>query len=293
MSLLTSTSIRSGDLLDHYRLEGLVATGGMASIFRATDTKTGRSVAVKIPHPEKLADRFALDRFHHESEIGRKFDHPGIVKLLPNDGSSHRYAVMEWIEGRLLREIIDDQKLAIERAIRVTIAICDALDYIHSHRVVHGDLKPDNVMVDAADNVKLIDFGIARETKVSLWKRTSPGEAMGTPDYVSPEQIRGKSGDARSDIYSLGIMLFEMLAGEVPFSGLDPATAMNVRVLVDPPSACEINPDISSRLEAIVHRAVARDRGNRYASARELASELSELLAEETAARPLESLANV
>jgi len=265
----------------------------MASIFRATDTKTGRPVAVKIPHPDKAGDRLALDRFDYETEIGRRFDHPGLVKVLPNDGASHRYAVMEWVEGRLLRDIIDEQeKLPIERAIRITLEMCDALEHIHGHRVVHCDLKPDNVMVDATDNIKLIDFGIARETRVNLWKRARPRESMGTPGYVSPEQIKGKLVDARSDVYSLGIMLFEMLTGEVPFSGVDPLTAMNLRVLIDPPPAGEINPEISPRLQVVVHRAIARDRANRYASARKFAFHLSEFLTEGTAAQPLESAAS-
>ena len=293
MSLLITTSLRSGDLLDHYRLERLVASGGMASVFRATDTKTGRPVAVKIPHPDKAGNGPVLGRFHSEIELGRKLNHPGLVKVLPNDGASQRYAVMEWVEGRLLREIIDEQwNLPIERAIRITLSICDALEYVHAHGVVHRDLEPENVMVDAEDNIKILDFGIARETRGNLWNRAVRQEAMGSPGYASPEQIKGKRSDARGDVYSLALMLFEMLTGEVPFSGLDPLTAMNLRVLVDAPSPCEINPAISPRLQSIVHCALARDPAKRYASARKFASDLSATLAEEHRAQPLESFAD-
>jgi eukaryotic-like serine/threonine-protein kinase len=294
MSLLTSTSIHLGELLDHYRIEDLVSTGGMASIFRATDTKTGRPVAIKVPHPQKQSDRLALDHFRFETEIGRKFDHPGLVKVLSSDGARFRYAVMEWVEGRLLREIMNEQEgLPIGRTVRIALAICDVLEYVHARGIVHADLKPENVIVDGADNVKLIDFGIARDRKISLWRLARPKESMGTPDYASPEQIKGKRGDARSDIYSLGILLFEMLTGEVPFSGLDPATAMNLRTFADAPHVSEINPDIPPALEAVVQRALARDRAHRFASARELACSLSELLIEESEHQPLESFANV
>jgi serine/threonine-protein kinase len=291
MGSLTSNSIGSGDLLDHYRLEDLVATGGMALIFRATDTKTGRPVAIKVPHPEKAGDRFTLDRFLREAEIGRKFDHPGLVKMLPNDGASYRYAVMEWVEGQTLRQLIDAQgKVSPERAVRIALVICDVLAYIHRLGIVHRDLKPENVMVDAADNIKLIDFGIAGKSNVNLDEHGRPSGAMGTPDYVSPEQINGRPGDVRSDIYSLGIMLFEMLTGEVPFSGLDPDTAMNLRLRIDPPPVGELNPDIPPRLQVVVDRSIARHRAIRYASAREFSSELSDSLADETAAVPLDSL---
>jgi eukaryotic-like serine/threonine-protein kinase len=292
MSLLTIASVGSGDLLDHYRLEHLVATGGMASVFRATDTETGFPVALKIPHPHNLADRHATERFLREIEIGTKFDHPSLVKVLRNDCASSRYAVMEWVDGHLLRAIIAERgSLTVERSARIAFAICDALDYIHRHGVVHNDLKPDNVMVSAEDDIKLMDFGLARGSKVSLWNRSKRRNTMGTPDYASPEQIRVKPSDARSDIFSLGVMLFEMLTGEVPFSGLDPDTAMQMRLRVDPPTIREIDPNLPTQLELIVSRALARDRAERYSSARELAIDLSGFQEQETAKWSTESIA--
>jgi serine/threonine protein kinase len=293
MTPLIATPLRTGDLLDHYRIDDLVASSGMASIFRATDTKTNRHVAIKVPHPGKIEKGPILDRLQTEIDLGKRFDHPGLVKILANDGPGPRYAVMEWADGKLLREIIEEHgELSIERAIRITLAICEALEYVHSHGVVHRDVKPENVMVDTDDNIKLLDFGIARETRLNLWNRLIREEAMGTPGYVSPEQIKGKRADARGDIYSLGIVLFEMLTGEVPFSGLDPLTAMNMRLLVDPPPPSEINPAILLGLQRIVQCAVARDPANRYSSARKFAFDLSAALMEEREGQPLESLAN-
>ncbi len=292
MGALTSHSLRSGDLLGHYRLEALVATGGMSLIFRATDTKTSRPVAIKVPHPEQAENRSVIDRFNREIQIGRKLDHPGLVKILAGSGASDQYVIMEWVEGQTLRQLIDRQRrVSPERAVRITLAICDVLGYIHRLGIVHRDLKPENVMVDAADKIKLIDFGIAGSSKLNSSEHATPSEAAGTPDYASPEQIGGRPGDVRSDLYSLGIMLFEMLTGEVPFSGLDPHTAMNLRLHLDPPPVVEFNPDVPPRLQRVVDRAIARHRAIRYASARELASELSDSLADETVALPLNSLA--
>src|SRR5579884_2082536 len=269
------TSLHTGDLLDHYRIEGVAARSGMASIFRATDLNNGRQVAIKVPHPEMEADPVLYDRFHREAEIGAKMDHPGVMKVFPEDGRSDVYMVMEWVEGRLLRSILSDAgKLPPERAIRLTLAIADALDYIHTHGVVHRDLKPENIMVDSNDNVKLIDFGIAGREGSRRLTFAKLSQVMGTPDYISPEQVKGKRGDGRSDIYALGVMFYEMLTGKVPFQGPNAFAIMNDRLLNNPVPPREIDPTVSPELQEIIYRALERDPKNRYATAREFARDL-------------------
>src|SRR5260370_39134232 len=145
------TPLHPGDQLDHYRIESLVARSGMASIFKAPDLRTGRPVAIKVPHPEMESDPVLLDRFRREEEIGKQMDHPGVMKVLTDVDRSQVYMVMEWVEGRLLRQILTQHgKLPADRAVRIALGICQALDYIHSHGVVHRDLKPENIMVDDA-----------------------------------------------------------------------------------------------------------------------------------------------
>ncbi len=269
------SSLYPGDQLDHYRIDSLAARSGMASIFRGTDTRTGRAVAIKVPHPEMEGDPLFFDRFNREDEIGKKLDHPGVVKVLNDEERSRRYMVLEWVDGKLLRQILDqEKKFPPERAIKITLGLCKALDYIHSQGVVHRDLKPENIMVDAEDRIKLIDFGIAANAGSRRLTFAKLTEAMGTPDYISPEQVKGKRGDARSDIYALGIMFYEMLTGKVPFTGPNPFVIMNERLMNHPIPPREVNPEITPELQEIIYRALERDPKKRYASAHEFAMDL-------------------
>ena len=269
------SGLQPGDTFDHYRIDSVAARSGMASIFRGTDLRDGRAVAIKVPHPEMEGDPIFYDRFKREEEIGKKLDHPGVVKVLNSDDRTLHYMVLEWVDGRLLRQIMNEQKvLPPERAIRITLGLCKALDYIHSKGVVHRDLKPENIMVDKDDNVKLIDFGIAANAGSRRLTFAKLTQAMGTPDYISPEQVKGKRGDARSDVYSLGVMFYEMLTGKVPFTGPNPFVIMNERLLNNPIPPREINPEISPQLQEIIYRALERDPAKRYPNAHEFALDL-------------------
>lgn len=268
-------TLHSGDQLDHYRIEDLVARSGMASIYRGTDMRNGRQVAIKIPHPEVESDPALYDRFHREEEIGKLLDHPGVMKVFTDDDRSRVYMVMEWVDGCQLRKILDEQhKLPPERAVHLVLRILDTLEYIHSRGVAHRDLKPENVIVDNSDNTKLIDFGIAASAKSRRLTFAKLSQTMGTPDYISPEQVKGKRGDARSDLYALGVILYEMLTGKVPFSGENAFLIMNDRLLNNPEPPREIDPSITPELQEIIYRALERDPKNRYATAHDFASDL-------------------
>ncbi|HEX3892545.1 MAG TPA: serine/threonine-protein kinase [Terracidiphilus sp.] len=265
------SQLEPGSQIDHYRIDAVVARSGMAVLYRATNLDNGVQVALKVPHPEMEADPVLFERFKREEEIGQLLDHPGVVKIFNSEQRSRPYMVIEWAHGRLLRSILNDEKrLPIDRAVGITLKICDALDYMHKHGIVHRDLKPENVMVDEDDNIKLIDFGIALKEDARRLTFVNLSATLGTPDYISPEQVKGQRGDQRSDIYALGILLYEMLTGQVPFSGPSPLAAMNERLLIDPPRTRTLNDAITPELEEIVYRALERDPRHRYATAHEM-----------------------
>lgn len=271
------TSVGVGTQLDHYRIDELVARSGMASLFRAIDLNSGRQVAIKLPHPEMECDPGLFSRFQREIDIGQKLDHPGVMKVYREEKRSRVYMAAEWAEGRLLRKVLGpEHKLPVDRTVALTIKILDALDYIHSKGVIHRDLKPENVMVDEKrdDAIKLIDFGIAGDESAKRLTFGKLSNVMGTPDYIAPEQVKGKRGDGRTDIYAMGVMLYEMLTGKLPWLGPNQLAIINSRLLNNPIPPREIDPSITPQMQEIIYRAMEREPAKRYATAREFINDL-------------------
>ncbi len=286
-SAVPTSELHSGDRLDHYLIESVVARSGMASIFRAVDLRNGGAVAIKVPYPEMEDDPVFLARFQREAEIGGDLDHPGVMKVFTHSAAPGLYMVMEWVEGcELRRYLMQRGKLAPASAIEITIRICRALDYIHTAGVVHRDLKPENIMIDGEGRTKLIDFGIASRPASRRLTFGTTSQVMGTPDYISPEQVAGAPGDARSDIYALGVMLYEMLTGKAPFRGSNPFAIMNDRLLNNPIPPRELEPAISPALQEVIYRALRRDPATRYPSAGSFAYDLEHLDEIEVTDRP-------
>jgi serine/threonine-protein kinase len=276
MREMLTEQLKPGQRFEYFRIDAFVVRTCITTIYRATDLRTGQQVAIKIPHPELECDPVFYSRFQREIAIGKKLHHPSVVQSMDNSEMDQLCIVMEWVDGRFLREILAKEgTLPVERAVRIAAGVCEALDYIHSQGVVHRDLKPENIMIGEGDSIKLIDFGIAAGEGMRRLTFSKLSNAMGTPDYISPEQIKRKRTDGRSDVYALGIILFEMLTGQTPFNGPNPFAVMNDRLVNDPPPAREINPEISVQMQEILYRAMERDPEDRFAGAREFAAALA------------------
>ncbi len=260
---------------ERYELSHLIARGGMAEVYRAHDRLLDRPVALKVLFPELSVDRSFVDRFKREARAAANLSHPNIVPVFDwgEDGGTY-FIVMEFIDGRPLSSILRSAgPLSAERTADIGAHVAAALGYAHKHLVVHRDVKPGNVLITDDGQVKVTDFGIARaiNTEESL---TQTGAVMGTATYFSPEQAEGIGVDARSDIYSLGVVLFEMVTGRPPFLGESPVAVASKHVRDSPPAPRELNPTIPATFEAIILKSMAKDPAHRYQTAEDLRADL-------------------
>jgi eukaryotic-like serine/threonine-protein kinase len=268
--------VNVGDRLDQYELTELIARSGMASIFQAVDRLNGgATVAIKVPYQQFESDVVFYSRFEREEQVGRRLDHPNIIKVLTPARKSRMYIAMEYVEGVSLRALMrDKQPLETEKALDIARQICEALVYMHSQGVVHRDLKPENILITDEGRVKIMDFGIALDESARRLTWSGLSSTIGTPDYMAPEQVSGRRGDARTDIYALGTILYEMLTANLPYSGENVYSVMRAKTNEDPQPPSAFRPDLDPHLEEIILRAIERQPRNRYATAAEMLEDL-------------------
>ena len=272
---------------DRYELGPLIGYGGMAEVHRGRDVRLGREVAIKILRADLARDPMFQTRFGREAQSSAGLNHPSIVAVYDTgeDQTSAGpvpYIVMEFIEGRTLREVLNsEQRLPVARSMEVVAEVCAALDYSHRNGIVHRDIKPGNVMITRTGAVKVMDFGIARALADNGATVTQTAAVIGTAQYLSPEQARGETVDARSDVYSAGCLLYELLTGSPPFSGDSPVAVayQHVRENAAPPSTREAS--VPRPLDAVVMKALAKNPLNRYQTAAEMRADLLRVIADQ------------
>ena len=276
-------------LAGRYQLGELVGRGGMSDVHRGTDTRLGRTVAIKLLKPSLATDPAFRTRFRQEAQAAARMAHPTIVRVFdageetvhePNGHEAQLpFIVMEFVDGILLKDLIKKGPLEVSEAVRITEGILTALEYSHRAGVVHRDIKPGNVMITKAGQVKVMDFGIARAISDSSATVAQTTAVLGTASYFSPEQAKGESVDARTDLYSTGVVLFEMLAGRPPFRGDTPVAVAYQHVSETAVAPSTLNPKVSPAMDVVVARALTKNRFERYQTVAEFRADLEEAAA--------------
>jgi beta-lactam-binding protein with PASTA domain/predicted Ser/Thr protein kinase len=262
-----------------YEIGETLGYGGMAEVHRGRDVRLGREVAVKVLRADLARDPSFQARFRREAQAAASLNHPAIVAVYDTGEEdvygNQPYIVMEYVEGRTLRDVLKiEGRLMPRRAMEIVADVCAALDFSHRNGIIHRDIKPGNVMITRTGAVKVMDFGIARAVADNAATVTQTAAVIGTAQYLSPEQARGENVDARSDVYSTGVLLFELITGHPPFTGDSPVAVAYQHVRENPPPPSTINPDVPPELDAIVLKAMAKNPANRYQSAGEMRADL-------------------
>ncbi len=259
---------RPGQTIDHYALLSILGQGTASSVYLALDMDTGQEVVLKFPQDDVIGGKAIFERYQREAQIGKLLCHPSIIQHL-NQGEERQanYLVLEYLQGHTLRVLMAKQApmlLLPDDAIALLIPVCEALVYAHQHRVIHQDMKPDNIMLLENGEVKVLDFGIAqiKGERASILPGFSP--LIGTPDYMAPERLQGKRGSEITDIYAIGVVLYELLCGRTPFQEQDGFAFVGEHISHDPPDILNFNPSLSPMLATIVMRAIRRDADKRY-----------------------------
>lgn len=276
MSGITSM-LEAGDQIDSYRIDEVLSQSRTSRVLRATNLKDGQTVALKVPDAEMETDPYLLERFRRAAEIGEKLGHHGVMRVFSEVERTRVYMVMEWCDGKTLTQLMKSGRIPPDRAIHIVTAVLDALQYLHDNGVVHRSLTPECIMVADNGTIKLIDFGRALDAASRRLTYTNLAEELGTVDYVSPEQVAGRRCDGRADTFSMGVILYQMLTGKLPFTGSTPAELMRTR-LVNPPIPPQVAmPSISPHLQEVLYRALEKEPRNRYARAHDFAHDLRHL----------------